>query len=223
MIVLSGISRMNILLIGPQGSGKGTQAEILLKTLNLSYVEMGGMLREAAKTNQAIDELMSKGKLIPDNISLSLVIDKIEKEIPEKDNILFDGFPRSVVQYEMLSKWLLDSGKRIDLAILIDISDEESVKRLSARRKCAVCGKIWNLATSPKPPAFDKCECGEKLIQRKDDTPEAIKTRLDAYHTTTDKLVELLDEKGILLRIDGTGKIAEVTKDIMEGLRKREY
>lgn len=211
---------MNLLLIGPQGSGKGTQAEILLKSSGLTYVEMGGMLREAAKTNGTIDRLMSEGKLIPDDVSLNLVIDKIEKEIPEKDNILFDGFPRSVAQYEMLSKWLLGFGKKIDVAILIDIPDEESIKRLSARRKCAICGKIWNLATSPIPPSPDKCECGGELTQRKDDTPEAIKVRLEAYHETTDKLVNLLDEKGVLLKVDGTGSIEQVTKDIVEGLGK---
>lgn len=211
---------MNILLIGPQGSGKGTQAEILLKTSGLFYVEMGGMLREAAKTNQTIDKMMSEGKLIPDNISLSLVINKIEKEIPAKDNILFDGFPRSVAQYEMLSKWLLEIGKKIDVAILINISNEESIKRLSARRKCSECGKIWNLVTMPKPPTSEKCECGGELIQRKDDTSDAIKARLEAYHTTTDALVNLLREKGSLLEIDGTKEITEVTKDIVEGLKK---
>lgn len=211
---------MNILLIGPQGSGKGTQAEILLKTSGLTYVEMGGMLREAAKTNQIIDKMMSEGKLIPDDVSLSLVIDKIGKEIPNKENILFDGFPRSVAQYEMLSKWLLEFGKKIDVAVLIDIPDEESIKRLSARRKCGECGRIWNLVTSPKPPTSDKCECGGDLIQRKDDTPDAIRVRLEAYHTTTDKLVNLLNEKGILLKVDGTKSIEEVTKDIVDGLEK---
>ena len=220
MIVSSGIDNMNILLIGPQGSGKGTQAEILLEKSGLVYIEMGGMLREAAKSNQVIDKMMSEGKLIPDNISLSLVINKIEKEAPKKDNILFDGFPRSVAQYEMLSRWLLESGKKINLAILIDIPDEESVKRLSARRKCVKCGKIWNLVTTPKPASPDKCDCGGDLSQRKDDTPEAIKERLLNYHKTTDKLVNLLDEKGVLLKVDGTKSIDGVTKDIVKGLEK---
>lgn len=211
---------MNILLMGPQGSGKGTQAEILLKTSGLSYVEMGGMLREAAKTNSTIDRMMSEGKLIPDDISFSLVMGKIEKDSPSKDGILFDGFPRSVAQYEMLAKWLLEFGKKIDVAVLIDIPDEESIKRLSARRKCGECGQIWNLITQPKPPTADKCECGGDLIQRKDDTLEAIKARLEAYHTTTDKLVDLLDQKGSLLRVDGTNSIDQVTKDIVEGLKK---
>jgi len=212
---------MNILLIGPQGSGKGTQAEILLKRSGLFYVEMGGILREAAKNNQTIDRLINvEGKLVPDDIAFSLVIEKIEKEIPEKDNILFDGFPRSVAQYEMLSTWLLGFGKKIDVAILIDISDDESIRRLSARRKCADCGKIWNLVTEPQPPSPDKCECGGDLKQRKDDTPEAIKERLSAYHAVTDKLVSLLREKDVLMKVDGTKPIDEVTKDIVEGLDK---
>ncbi len=211
---------MNILLIGPQGSGKGTQAEILLKTSGLFYVEMGGILREAARNNQTIDKFLTEGKLVPDNVALTLVIDKIEKENPGKDNILFDGFPRSVAQYEMLSKWLLEKGQKINVAILINISDEESIRRLSARRKCGTCGKIWNLVTEPKPPTPEKCECGGELIQREDDMPEAIKTRLEAYHTTTDELVKLLSEKGDLLEVDGTKQISDVTKDIVEGLKK---
>ncbi len=211
---------MNILLMGPQGSGKGTQAEILIKGSGLSYVEMGGLLRESARTNTVIDRLINvEGKLVPDEVALSLVIDKIEKEIPGKDNILFDGFPRSVVQYEMLSTWLKDFGKKIDVAILIDISDEESIRRLSARRKCGKCGKIWNLTTEPKPPTETTCDCGGELVQRKDDTPEAIKERLNIYHQTTGKLSDLLQEKNLLLKIDGTKPIDEVSKQIVEGLK----
>lgn len=210
---------MNILLIGPQGSGKGTQAEKLVEKSGLFYVEMGGILRDAAKTNPTIDRLINiEGKLVPDNVALSLVIDKIEKENPTKDGIIFDGFPRSVAQYEMLSSWLLESGKKINVAILIDIPDEESVKRLSARRKCGECGKIWNLVTQPKPPSENKCECGGDLVQRKDDTPEVIKERLNAYHSTTDKLVQLLEQKRILIKIDGTKSIEDVTGDIVGSL-----
>lgn len=212
---------MNILLIGPQGSGKGTQAEKLVEKSGLFYIEMGGILREAAKTNPTIDRLINiEGKLVPDNVALSLVIEKIEKENLIKDNILFDGFPRSIAQFDMLSAWLLEYGKKINIAILIDIPDEESVKRLSARRKCGKCGKIWNLVTQPKPPSENKCDCGGDLTQRKDDTPEAIKERLGAYHLTTDKLVSLLEQKGILLKINGTKPIDDVTKDIVDGLNK---
>lgn len=212
---------MNILLIGPQGSGKGTQAEILAKKSGLFYVEIGGLLREAAKKNPVIDKLINvEGKLVPDDVAFSIVIDTIEKNAPGKDNILFDGFPRSVAQYEMLAKWLLEEGKKIDVAVLIDISDEESIRRLSARRKCSKCGKIWNLVTSPKPPTETTCECGGELTQRKDDTPEAIKNRLLTYHETTGRLVSLLEEKGLLLKVDGTKSIDDVTKDIVDGLAK---
>lgn len=215
------LANMNILLIGPQGSGKGTQAEKLVEKSGLFYIEMGGILREAAKANPTIDRLINiEGKLVPDNVALSLVIEKIEKENSTKDNILFDGFPRSIAQFDMLSAWLLESGKKINIAILIDIPDEESVKRLSARRKCGKCGKIWNLVTQPKPPSENKCECGGDLVQRKDDTPEVIKERLSAYHLTTDKLVSLLEQKGVLLKIDGTKSIDDVTKDIVDGLNK---
>jgi adenylate kinase len=120
----------------------------------------------------------------------------------------------------MLSDWLKSFGKKIDTAVLIDISNEESIKRLSARRKCAKCGKIWNLVTSPKPPTENTCDCGGELIQRKDDTSEAIKKRLEVYHQTTGKLVELLEKKGILMKVDGTKPIEKVTTEIVEGLKK---
>jgi len=212
---------MNILLIGPQGSGKGTQAEILVEKSGLFYVEVGSLLREAAKTNATIDRIMNvEGKLVPDDLTFSLVIDKIEKIAPRKDSILFDGFPRSVAQYEMLSTWLQGFGKKIDIAILIDIPEEESIKRLSARRKCKKCGKIWNLVTSPKPPTESTCDCGGELFQRKDDTPEAIKKRLGVYHDTTGKLIKLLDEKGILVKVDGLKPIEKVTDEIVGSLKK---
>ena len=212
---------MNILLIGPQGSGKGTQAEILVEKMDLTYIEMGGLLREAAKDNPTVDRIMNvEGKLVPDEITFGIVTEKINKVAPEKDNILFDGFPRSVSQYETLSNWFGEYGKKIDVAVLIDIPDAESVRRLSARRKCSKCGKIWNLVTSPKPPTDTSCDCGGELIQRADDTPEAIAKRLKVYHETTSELGDLLMEKGILMKVDGTGSIDEVTGEILEGLKK---
>lgn len=211
---------MNILLIGPQGSGKGTQAEILVEKSGLFYLEIGGLLREAAKTNKEIDKIMNVGgKLIPDDITFSLVIDRVEKIAPKKDSILFDGFPRTTAQYEMLSTWLKDFGKKVDIAILIDIPEEESIKRLSARRKCTKCGKIWNLVTSPKPPTDTTCDCGGELYQRKDDTPEAIKTRLQIYKDTIGKLLKILEEKKLLVRVDGMRSIEAVTEQILTSLK----
>jgi len=212
---------MNILLLGPQGSGKGTQAKLLVKSFDLFYIESGEILREAAKTSPVIDRLINKeGKLVPDDVTFTLVMDKIEKGKPQKDGILFDGFPRSVSQYQMLSDWLKDSGKKIDLAVLIDISKEESIKRLSGRRVCASCGKIWNLVTSPKPPQPDKCDCGGNLIQRQDDMPEAIETRLKDYGKVTGPLVKMLDDQGILFKVGGEHPIDLIYKEISEAIKK---
>jgi adenylate kinase len=210
---------MNLLLLGPQGSGKGTQAKLLITSFGFYYIESGGILREAAKTNQTIDRLINKeGKLLPDDITFSLIMKKIEKEKPQRDGILFDGFPRSIAQYQLLSDWLKGSGKKIDLAILIDISEEVSISRLSGRRVCARCGKIWNVVTSPKPPAPDRCDCSGDLIQREDDKPKAIRVRLKEYHDVTGPLVEMLDDQGILFRVGGEGPIdliqAEIAKVI---------
>lgn len=212
---------MNILLLGPQGSGKGTQAKFLITSFGFYYIESGSILREAAKTNQTIDRLINKeGKLLPDDITFSLVMEKIEKEKPEKDGILFDGFPRSIAQYQLLSDWLKGNGKKIDLAILIDINEEESIRRLSGRRVCARCGKIWNIVTSPKPPSNDRCDCAGDLIQREDDKPEAIKVRLKDYRDITEPLAEMLDDQGILYRVGGERPIDTIQAEIAEKIRK---
>lgn len=212
---------MNLLLLGPQGSGKGTQAKFLIANFGFYYVESGGMLREAAKSNPTIDRIVNKeGKLLPDDITFSLVMKKIEKEKPQRDGILFDGFPRSIAQYQFLSNWLKESGKKIDLAILIDISEEVSISRLSARRVCARCGKIWNLVTSPKPPSPDRCDCSGDLTQREDDKPKAIKVRLGDYHKITGPLTEMLDDQGILFKVDGERSIELIQAEIAKAIKE---
>jgi adenylate kinase len=206
---------MNILLIGPQGSGKGTQAKFLAQKYGLFYVEIGGLLRDAARANPEIDKLINvEGKLVPDDLAFDIVKNKIEVAAPGKDGILLDGFPRTINQYEMIDSWLKNFGKKIDLVILIDVPEDVSIERLSGRRQCTKCGKIWNLVTSPRPPTENTCECGGQLIQRKDDTPEAIRERLKVYQQTTGKLVELLQEKELLIKIDGKKPIEDVTKDV---------
>ncbi len=210
---------MNILLIGPQGSGKGTQAKFLSQKYGLFILEMGELLRDAAKSNPEINRLINvEGKLVPDELAFNIITKKIEESAPGKDGLLLDGFPRTVSQYEMLETWLTASGKKLDLAILIDVPDPVSIERLSARRECMKCGRIWNLVTSPRPPREDICQCGGSLFQRQDDIPEAIQKRLQIYHETTGKLVELFGKKGILLRVDGTKPIGGVTEEIYSGL-----
>lgn len=202
---------MNILLMGPQGSGKGTQAKLLVSEFGLYYIEAGEILREAAKSDPTIDHIINKeGKLLPDDITFRLVSDKVEREKPERDEILFDGFPRSIAQYELLSDWLAQVDKKIDLAILIEISEEESVKRLSGRRFDPATGKIYNLVTQPPGPDVDI----NTLVQREDDKPDAIRERLKEYRQITEPLVERLDAAGILKTVGGERPIEIIYEEI---------
>ncbi len=208
---------MNILFIGPQGSGKGTQAKLLAEKLGFFSFEMGGFLRKLAKTNPEVAKIMNeKGKLIPDDMFFFALRELLGEKITSKKGIILDGFPRSVGQYEILKDWFKDQGEKLNIAFLIEISKEESIRRLSARRTCKVCGKTWNLVTSPKPPSEDKCECGGELYQRKDDTPEAIEKRLQEYSRETKPLADILEKEGILVRINGEQPIEKISQELIE-------
>jgi adenylate kinase len=210
---------MNILLIGPQGSGKGTQAKILVERFGFFSFEMGGFLRELAKTNPEIAKIQNeKGKLVPDDMFFFALKELLGEKIISKKGILLDGFPRKISQYEMLKNWFEQQGEKLDIAFLIDISEEETLRRLSARRTCKICGRVWNLFTSPKPPAENKCECGGELYQRKDDTPEAIKKRLQEYSRETKPLINVLEKEGILIRINGERPIKTISRDLVKAI-----
>ncbi len=212
---------MNILLIGSQGSGKGTQADLLCKSFNLYHLESGELLREAAKTDEKLNSIINKkGGLVPDDITFSVVTKKLNAEHPSRDGILFDGFPRSVAQYTLLKDWLGQLSKKVDLAVLIKISDDEAVRRLSARRICSQCGKIWNLVVHPRPPSPTKCDCGGELVLREDDKPEAIKERLTLFWKVTQPVIEALDSEGKLIQVGGERPIGIIYEEIVGRLPK---
>jgi len=206
---------MNIIILGPQASGKGTQARLLSGNLGLFYFESGDFWREKAKSDPRIDEIINKkGELLPDEETFSLVRDFLKKKAPPSDNLLLDGYPRSLKQYELLKNWLSQEGKKINLAILLTISDEEAVRRLSARVVCERCGTVYNLITNPAPDG--KCKCGGNLVQRPDDKPEAIKRRLEAYHKVTAPLTNVLKKEGILVEVDGERPINVISTDLLK-------
>lgn len=206
---------MKIIIFGPQGSGKGTQAKLLSEKFNLFYFESGDFLREKAKTDSRIDEIIHKrGEMIPDEEMFLLFKDYLTEKLPNLDNFVLDGFPRSLKQYELLSSWLKEKGEKIDIAILLSISDTESVRRLSARVVCEKCGTVYNLITNPPPGG--KCSCGGNLVQRLDDTPEAIKKRLGDYHRVTFPLIEVLKKEGILVEVNGERPIEVIFQDLVK-------
>ena len=209
---------MNIIILGAPASGKGTQATLLAEKIGLYLLQTGELSRNLAKKDKRIREIVNSGKLIPEEEMTMYVLDFLHKEKPDLKNILFEGFPRFISQYDALEKFLMSKGDDIDLVISIDISEEEAVKRISSRRVCEKCGKIYNLITNPPPKA--DCECGGNLIQRKDDNPESVMTRFKYYEENTKELIDYLDKKGKLVRIDGERPIDEIQKDLIRILKR---
>jgi len=205
---------MNIIILGPPGSGKGTQARRLVEALNLFYFESGEFSRELSKTNPRIEKIVNSGGLIPEEEMTKYVSEYLEKEVPGGRNILFDGYPRFIPQYKFLEHWLENEGSKIDKVFLFEISDKETIHRLSARRICRKCGTVYNLITNP--PSGERCECGGELIQRDDDKPEVIEERLEVYRQNTLPMVEYIEKKGILERVDGERPIDTIFSDLIQ-------
>lgn len=207
---------MNIVLLGAPGSGKGSQAELLSADFGLIQISTGDLIRTAIseKTDQGIlaNEFVVKGSLVPDGIVFSILKLRLNKPDAER-GVIFDGYPRSVAQAEVLNQYLDSAGKKIDMVFYITSTPEIVVERLLSRRLCSVCGTGYNMISNP--PADNKCkECGGEVISRSDDNEEVIKNRLQIYSTTTRPLVEYYAEKGLLKEIDGDRKIIDVYDDL---------
>jgi adenylate kinase len=208
---------MNIVILGPQGSGKGTQAELVAEKYNLVHVETGKILREIASSDHPLSaevrRTMNEGKLVSDRI-LENVLEGVLTST-SKSGFVFDGTPRDIDQFNLIDKILGRVGQKIDMVILINISENETIKRLSSRRTCEKCGKVYNLLTNPSPGG-QKCECGGALIQREDDFPDLIKKRLQTYHKETSAVLSKAKSKGILKEINGERPIEEIFDDIVQ-------
>jgi len=207
---------MNILLIGIQGSGKGTQAKLLQKKYGWSHITTGDLFRENIKNRTELGKIAQtftdKGELVPDKYVYEIVEDALSKA--EKGFIL-DGFPRNLEQAEFLLNKI-----QIDKVILLDLSDEIAINRVSARRICADCKADYNLLFH-QPELEGICDkCGGKIIQRKDDTEMAIKKRLEKFHLETSKAIELFKDKNMLIKVNADGKLEEIQKEIISKLGK---
>lgn len=203
---------MIIIFIGIQGSGKGTQAAIIAKRLEIAHISTGDLLRKATgKLKEKVDSYMNEGKLIPDGLMIKIIEERIDKPDCEKGFIL-DGFPRNLEQAKELDK-ILDIDKVVEIAI----TDEEAIKRLSKRLTCRDCGNVYNLATNP-PRQEGVCDkCGGRLIKRSDDTESAIKARLNIYHQETEPILK--NYEGKIIKVNGQGEIEKVADEIIAKLK----
>jgi len=206
---------MNISLFGPQGSGKGTQARLLCERFGFFYFESGAYLRKIGEKYPSIKKSMDEGKLVPD-IEFTSYLTAYLDDQSLYDGIVFDGFPRTLDQYKFLRNWLTDKEVKIDLAIIIKVGEEESVKRLSARLLDPETGNIYNLITEPPPPGVDV----SKLTHRSDDMPDAIKRRLGLYHEFTEPLIKELSAETKVVEINGERSVMEVQNEIANLVEK---
>ncbi len=202
-------------MFGPQGSGKGTQARLLCDKFGFSYFESGAYLRKLAEVHPEMGEIMNSGKLVPDEEFTSYLTAYLDQE-NLYDDIIFDGFPRTVEQYKFLKIWLNKKQVKIDLAIVLEISEGETLKRLSARRQDPVTGKIYNLVSDLPPKEIDV----NTLVQRDDDKPEAIKKRLELYHARTEPLISEIENDAKVFRINGERSIEEIENELDEIVKK---
>jgi adenylate kinase len=206
-------SELNLILLGPPGAGKGTQAERLVEDFDLPYYATGDILRGAVREGSELGKeakgYMDKGDLVPDELICRVIMERIDS--PEAaDGFLLDGFPRTVKQAEVLEDALKSRDRELSAALLVEVDDEEVVRRLSGRRVCKKNGHLYHVEFDP-PKNEGVCDQdGSKLEQRDDDKPETVKHRLDVYHDQTSPLVQRYDDEGILRRFDGKRPPGEV-------------
>jgi adenylate kinase len=203
--------------MGPQGAGKGTQAAKLEEKTGATHIETGDLVRNEIKQEtelgQKIKEYSDKGELVPDEI----IIDMTKPYLDENDSWILDGFPRNQGQAKALDEALNDIGEKVDRVIVLEADDDDLVKRLSGRRQSEATGEIYHIEYNP-PPEEGSDEDRGPFVQRDDDTEEAIRTRLNTYHEQTEPLKDYYEEQGILVTVDASKEIDEVTKDVLEAV-----
>jgi adenylate kinase len=211
------VSELNLVLLGPPGAGKGTQAERLVEDFGLPYYSTGIILREAVANGSELGreakQYMDEGQLVPDELINKVIAERLDSGEAD-DGFLLDGFPRTIGQAEMLEETLRGRGRELTGALLIDAPDEDVVQRLSGRRTCAKGGHVYHVDFDP-PKNDEVCDQdGSQLIQRDDDKPETIEKRLAVYRKQTEPLIDWYDERGLLRRFDGSRSPEEVHSHI---------
>lgn len=198
---------MKLILLGPPGAGKGTQAEVLTKKLGIETISTGVMLRAAMREGTELGKLAKEyidaGKLVPDEVVVGIVKERLSQD-DCKNGFILDGFPRTIPQAEALQA----AGVEIDKVLSLEVEDEEIVSRLSGRRECKACGTPYHVKNKPVP-ADGKCVCGGEIIQRADDNEETIRNRIKVYHEQTEPIKEYYASQGKVVSVDGSGTVEE--------------
>ncbi|MDI6800054.1 MAG: adenylate kinase [Actinomycetota bacterium] len=215
---------MNLILIGAPGAGKGTQAKFIAREFAIPHISTGDMLRGAVKNRTELGkkakEYMDKGELLPDELVVGIVKDRLMED-DAKEGFILDGFPRTVAQADALKAALGQAGKAVEVALNFEVKDEELVKRLTGRRSCRSCGAVFHTVFHPSK-AEGVCDgCGGELYQRDDDKLETVKNRLSVYKEQTAPLIDYYQKEGLLHTIDGEKPAEEVEADIIALLNSK--
>jgi adenylate kinase len=214
-------SQLNVILLGAPGAGKGTQAERIVARFGLPHISTGEILRaavaEGTEMGRAARTYMEGGHLVPDEVVLGCVRDRLAED-DAREGFLLDGFPRTIEQAEHLDAMLAEAGRAVTHVVLIDVPEDELVRRLAGRRMCAGCGKGYHMEYDP-PQQDGACDaCGSELYQRTDDDEETVRNRLEVYRAQTQPLVGYYEERGLLRHVHGGGKLPDEVFEQIEQL-----
>ena len=214
---------MRVVLVGPPGAGKGTQAQFIATHLAIPKISTGDIFRHNVSTGTELGRqakaFMERGDLVPDEVTIGMVTGRLQ-EGDAQAGFLLDGFPRNVPQAETLKKMLAEWDARLDVVLELVVDHDEVVRRLSGRRTCRGCGRAWHAAFDP-PSRSGRCDdCGGELFQRDDDREETVRHRLQVYQQQTQPLIAFYADEGTLLGIDATGPVEEITDRALTALRR---
>jgi adenylate kinase len=212
-----------IVLLGPPGAGKGTQAQVVAREMNLAHISSGDLFRENLKNQTDLGKLaqgyMNRGELVPDDVTIAMVRDRISR--PDcKEGALLDGFPRTPAQADALAEMLETMGAKVNSVPYISVPADVLIERLGGRWSCPSCGRVYHEKYNP-PQTAGVCDVdGTKLIQRDDDKAETVERRIRVYMEQTSPLIEYYRQKGLLMEVNGEQSIEEVSKDILKAIKK---